>query len=211
MDLPEPVSEARRYCRHSGVSEKRCFKDSAWMGVGDAGDPRTWCTESRSPSSRGGDENEEGRDPEFQDFDAERSNSSARGLTGLIAAADAPTSRGVPGENLGDCEGPHFVTGVWEVFPRNSPSRSILFSRRDCLLANLSAVGFRTYVGRGVSCSTCRPACGGESRENAGGATSSFPPFFDRGVRSLTRRVRDGPGSWMTVSFSPHKSLATAY
>ena len=65
MDFPEPVSEARRYCRHSGVSEKRCFIDRAWMGVGDAEGPSTWCIDSRSPSSSGGDENETGSEPEL--------------------------------------------------------------------------------------------------------------------------------------------------
>ena len=89
-------SMARAYRHHSGVSEKKCFKDNTYMSVGDA-DPRTWCTELRSLSSKGGDENEDARDPEFQDFDAERLNSSARGLTGLISAADAATSRGISG------------------------------------------------------------------------------------------------------------------
>ena len=28
IDFPDPVSEARRYCRHSGASENKCFRDN---------------------------------------------------------------------------------------------------------------------------------------------------------------------------------------
>ena len=65
MDLPEPVSEARRYWRHPGVSENRCLRDKAWMGVGDADGPSTWYTEPQSPSNKGEDEKEAGSVPEL--------------------------------------------------------------------------------------------------------------------------------------------------
>jgi len=84
------------------------------------------------------------------------------------------------------------VTGVSGVLPRISPFLSVLLSRRDCLLANLSALVSKVGGGVDVLCLSGRPMCGSESRENPGAATSSLPPLFDRGVRSLTRRVRDG-------------------
>lgn len=141
MDLPEPVSEARRYCRHSGVSEKRCFKDKAWMGVGDADGPSTWCTESRRPSNKGGDENEEGSDPELWDFEADRSNSSVNGLTTLAAVGGVTTSFERLEARFGDHGRSCFVTGVWKASPRTSPLLCILLSRRESLLANLSGLG----------------------------------------------------------------------
>jgi len=127
-----------------------------------------------------------GNDSSPLDFDAERSNSSARRLT--VAA----TSFEIPEAHLGDHEGLRFVVGVSRVFTRTSPFLSILLTRRDCLLANLSAL--RSEMGDNVDvlCFSGRPMCGSEPRENAGAATSSLPPFFDRGVRSLTRRVGDG-------------------
>ena len=164
------------------------------MGVGDAECPSTRCTESRSPSSKGGDENEAGSDSEPLAFDAERSNSSARGSTALTVAADDTTSFGIPEARFGDHEELRFVTGVSGVFTRISPFLSVLLTRRDCLLANLSALGSEMGGGVDVLCFSGRPMCGSEPRENTGAATSSLPPFFDRGVRSLTRRVRDGSG-----------------
>ena len=141
MDLPDPVSEARRYCRHSGVSENRCFRDKAWIGVGGVDCPSTRCTDSRSPSSKGGDEKVTEIGSEPREFDAERSNSSARGLTALTVAADAATSFEGPEARFGGREGSRSTGGVSKVFPRISPFLSILISRRDCLLANLSALG----------------------------------------------------------------------
>jgi len=141
-----------------------------------------------------GDENEMGNKSSPLDFDAEGSNSSARGSTVLTVAADDTTSFEIPKVRFGDHEGLRFVTGVSGAFTRNSPFLSILLTRRGCLLANLSALGPEMGGGVDVLCFSGRPMCGSEPRENSGAATSSLPPFFDRGVRSLTRRVRDGSG-----------------
>ena len=210
MDFPDPVSEARRYCRHSGVSKNRCFRDKAWMGVGDADCPRIWCTESRSPSSKGGDENVTGTGSEPREFGTERSNSSANGLTALTVAAGVVTSFKRPDVRFEDHDGSRFVGGVSGVLPRISPFRSILISRRDCLLANLSALGPRMGEDVDVLGFADRPTWGSEPRENSG-ATSSRPPFLDRGVRSLTRRVRDGSGRRVSMNVSLHNCVAATY
>jgi len=76
------------------------------------------------------------------------------------------------------------------VFPRVSPSLSILLSRRDFLLANLSGPSSKVGGGADPLCFSGRPVCGSEPREKTGAATSSLPPFFDRGVRSLATRAR---------------------
>lgn len=201
MDFPDPVSEARRYCRHSSESENRCFRDKAWMGVGDAGCPSTWCTDSRSPSSNGGDENETGTDSEPRNFDVERSNSSASGLTGLTVTPDTATSFGGPEARFRYRGGSRFVTGVSGVFLRISSFHWVLFSCRDCLLANLSALGLKMGGGVDGFRFSGHPTWGSGPRENSGVATSSLPPYFDRGVRSLTRRVRDGSGRRISMSF----------
>jgi len=126
----------------------------------------------RRPKQRG-DENEMGNDSSPLDFDAERSNSSAR----LTVAA---TSFEIPEAHFGDHEGLRFVIGVSRVFTRTSPFLSILLTRRDCLLANLSALGSEMRDSVDVLCFSGRPMCGSEPRENTGAATSSLPPFFDR-------------------------------
>ena len=209
IDLPEPVSEASRHSRHSAVSEKRYFSDNAWIRVGDADGPSTWIRESRRPSSKGGDEKEVASAPESRDFDMERSNSSARGLTTLTAGGDPTTPFEKPEARLEDGEESCFVAGIWKDFPRVAAFLSILLTRRESLLANLPAVGSGIGSGASLPRFSCRPACGGEPRENSGAATSSLPPFFDRGVRSLTRRVRDGSKAQVVVSHSLHKSNST--
>ena len=87
IDLPEPVSDARRnwwYCEGSaGALEsalRRCLSERAWMGVGRASEPSTSCSDARRPSMSGGDANSFGSS--FVDTDRfETSNSSLSGLT----------------------------------------------------------------------------------------------------------------------------------
>jgi hypothetical protein len=154
---------------------------------------------------------ETGSDSEPRDFDAERSNSSASGSTVLATATEVATSFEGPEARFGDREGSGFETGVLRVFPRISDFLSILFNPRDCLLASLSALGSKLDEGAGVLRLSGRPMCGSGPRENSGVATSSLPPFFDRGVRSLTRRVRDGSMGRTSVSSSSCNSVVATY
>lgn len=115
------------------------------------------------------------------------------------------------GARFEDHEESRSGTDDWRALQRVSPLLSVLLSRRESLLANLSEVKWGIDRGLSVSCSSCTPVCGGEPRENAGAATSSLPSFFDRGVRSFTRRVRDGSGRLSTVSILSYKNLAVTY
>jgi hypothetical protein len=172
------------------------------MGVGVADGPRIWCTDSRSPSIRGGDENDLGSEPELGDFDAERSNSSVKESDALTPPEDIRVSFRRVKTRFEGCEGLRPVAGNWGAFPCSPPFLSLLSSCRECLLTNLSALGFGTRMEVCESFFSCTPACGGGPRENAGSATSSFPLFFDRGFKFLTRRVRDGSGKQLAVSLS---------
>jgi hypothetical protein len=81
MDLPDPVSEARRYCRHDEVSVNKCFNERACIGVGLESRPSTSLTEFCKPSRSGGDVNLVGNFSGDRDLEDERSNSSWRGLS----------------------------------------------------------------------------------------------------------------------------------
>ena len=180
------------------------------MRVGEADGPSTWIPGLRRPSSKGGHEKAVVSAPESRDFDTQRSNSSARGLTTLTADGDAAAPLEKPEAWLEDGEESCFVAGIWKDPPRVAPFLSILLSRRGSLLANLPALSSGIGSGASLPRSSCRPVCGGEPRENSGAAISSpVPPFFDRGIRSLTRRMRDGSKAQVVVSNSLHKSNAT--
>jgi len=87
------------------------------------------------PPKQRRDENETGNDSSSLDFYTERSNSSTRRLTVAATSFEEFDSR------FGDHEGLRFVAGTSEVSTRISPFISILLTCRDCLLANLSALG----------------------------------------------------------------------